>query len=75
MKKTDLSATSPFPAGHFYSPIVDVNDVFERRAEIWSERPHPLGIDFDDASHRAILSEVFPKYIGDYDYPDRKSVV
>lgn len=71
MKETDLSATSPFPAGHFYSPIVDVKDVFERRVEIWPERPRHLGIDFDDASHRAILSEVFPKYISDYDYPDR----
>ncbi len=60
-----------FPAGHFYSPVVDVEDVRRRRAEIWPEAPVNLGIDFNDASHRAILSELFPELIADYDYPDR----
>lgn len=70
MKDDELSENSPFPDGHFYSPIVDVRDVFARRDEIWPERPTLLGIDFNDASHRAILSEVFPLHVGDYDYPD-----
>jgi hypothetical protein len=71
MKEDELSASCPFPAGHFYSPIVDVRDVYRRRAEIWPEHPVPLGIDFNDASHRAILTEVFPRHLADYDYPDR----
>lgn len=70
MKEDELSESCPFPAGHFYSPIVDVRDVYLRRDEIWPDRPVLLGIDFNDASHRAILTEVFPRHVADYDYPD-----
>lgn len=70
--KDERSLKAPaFPAGHFYSPVVDVRAVTERRAEIWPERPEPLGIDFNDDSHRTILCEVFPRHIGGYDYPQR----
>jgi hypothetical protein len=60
-----------FPAGHFYSPIVDTDDVEARRASIWPDRPTVLGIDFDDASHRDVLATLFPRYLPEYDYPER----
>lgn len=59
-----------FPAGHFYSPIVDTADVEARRAEIWPADPKVAGVDFDDASHVEVLRELFPRYIADYDYPE-----
>jgi Methyltransferase domain len=58
-----------FPDGHFYSPLVNIDEVKQGENRIWSERPELLGIDFNSASHRFLLSEVFPSYISDYDYP------
>lgn len=58
-----------FPDGHFYSPIVNIDEVKQAENRIWSERPEVLGINFNDASHKILLSEVFPLYISDYDYP------
>jgi hypothetical protein len=59
-----------FPAGHFYSPIVDVADIEARRASIWPAHPVVAGIDFDDASHREVLETFFSRYMGGYDYPE-----
>lgn len=57
--------------GHFYSPICDPEDLLARRDEIWPANvPDCLGIDFDDASHLKVLDEWFPRFIGDYDYPE-----
>jgi len=56
-----------FPAGHFYSPIVDTNSIKET---LWSEEKQILGIDFNDKSHLEILEHDFPKFINKYDYPE-----
>jgi len=56
--------------GHFYSPIVDTDDIEARRAEIWPAAPEVLGIDFNDAAHRQVLEVEFPRFIADYDYPE-----
>lgn len=61
---------SLFPPGHFYSPVVDPAALQPRRAELWPTHPVVLGIDFDDASHLRVLGEHFPRYLGDYDYPE-----
>ncbi|MDA8018190.1 MAG: class I SAM-dependent methyltransferase [Thermoanaerobaculia bacterium] len=61
---------SAFPAGHFYSPVVNPADVERRRHRIWPESPTVHGIDFGETSHRRVLTEIFPRFIGDYDYPD-----
>ena len=58
------------PRGHFDSPLVDVDDVSARRAQLWPQRPVILGIDFNDDYHRRILTEAFPRWIDGYDYPD-----
>lgn len=60
-----------FPDGHFYSPIVNFKDAKNSEARIWPEKPKVLGIDFNDASHKNLLTQVFPKYLKDYKYPDK----
>jgi hypothetical protein len=64
---------SPFPDGHYYSPIVDFDDVYARRHEIWppkSAEMHTAGVRFDDDSHRRLLTESFPRFMPEYDYPE-----
>jgi hypothetical protein len=58
-----------FPNGHFYSPVVDPDSIRAREGEVWDGRTEVLGIDFDKEGHRQLLNEVFPKWIGDFDYP------
>lgn len=61
----------PFPPGHFYSPIVDPPAVAARRDAIWPAQPRVAAIDFNDAGHRRVLDDWFPRFIADYDYPER----
>lgn len=57
------------PNGHFYSPVVNPAELDP--AFIWPQPPRPiLGIDFNDASHQHILSEVFTSFMPEYDYPE-----
>lgn len=56
--------------GHFYSPIVDAESAREDAARIWPKNPTVHGIDFNDATQRRLLAEVFPRLIGDYVYPE-----
>ena len=68
-----VASTAPplaFAPGHFYSPIVDPAALAGRREALWPASPALVGIDFNDASHRRVLTEWFPRYIGDYDYPE-----
>ena len=62
-----------FPPGHFYSPIVDSEDVLARSANIWDVHETPHGIAFDATKHLEILSVWFPEFISEYDYPDTGS--
>lgn len=62
-----------YPPGHFYSPIVNTPDVEARAKEIWPEAPEVLGIDFRPHEHQRILTEVFPRFIGDYRYAELES--
>lgn len=73
----DTAATHPVskpaahPDGHFYSPVVDPDDILSRKEEIWPAQPRVLGIDFNDDHHRRVLEEYFPRYIHDYQYPEK----
>lgn len=63
------SVKTAHPNGHFYSPVVDPSELVVE--EIWPESPKPvLGIDFNDAAHQHILTDVFPRFINEYDYPE-----
>src|SRR5438477_7264621 len=44
-----------FPDGHFYSPIVDIDDVSARCHEIWPVTAVASGVDFNDAAQQALL--------------------
>lgn len=59
---------TPFGAGHFHSPIVDPAEV--NGARTWPSFPHVEGIDFNDGSHRDILTVAFPRFYPSYDYPE-----
>jgi hypothetical protein len=58
-----------YPNGHFYSPVVDPALLDAHR--VWPANPTVMGIDFDDRSHEGVLREAFPRFIGQYDYPER----
>ncbi len=60
-----------FPPGHFYSPIVDPEELCEREETVWAERP-VRGIEFDEAATDRILTEWFPRHIDAYDYPEHE---
>jgi len=59
-----------FPPGHFYSPIVDPATLLEKQDKIWDVGKPILGIDFNDNNHVRLLTEVFPRFIASYDYPE-----
>ena len=60
-----------FPPGHFYSPIPDAADLESRAEAIWPDGVlQTPGLDYNDASHEAILRDVFPRFMPDYTYPD-----
>jgi hypothetical protein len=65
-----MTTPPAFPPGHFYSPIVDTAALAAQRERIWPAQPAVAGIDFNDAGHRRILTELFPRFIADYDYPE-----
>jgi Methyltransferase domain len=59
-----------FDPGHFYSPIVDNVALSGQRDRIWPARPVVAAIDFNDAGHRRVLTEWFPRFLPEYDYPE-----
>jgi len=65
-----MSRNAAHPDGHFYSPVVDPDDLVAREAELWPANPVVLGIDFDDHSHLQVLQALYPRHIGNYDYPE-----
>jgi Methyltransferase domain len=65
------SMATLFPAGHFYSPIVDTGELRARQASVWRSAPTILGIDFNDTYHREVLERFFPAYYGAFDYPSQ----
>lgn len=61
--------TLTFPPGHFYSPLVDPDELRARADELWPAAPPAIaGIDFNDAHHREVLQQDFPRFVRDYDY-------
>lgn len=60
-----------FPPGHFYSPVVDVDELRREQARVWPAKPQVLGIDFNDAYHERVLREYFPAFYTDLAYPKR----
>lgn len=68
-----MSKPAAHPDGHFYSPVVDPNDL--RHGQLWPKDPEVLGINFNDENHQRVLREWFPRHIGNYTYPENAPAV
>jgi predicted O-methyltransferase YrrM len=57
-----------FPDGHFYSPVIDPEEIGAARNRIWSDNPaDPPGIDFQPERQQALLRSV-AVLARDFDY-------
>ncbi|MFS8063851.1 MAG: class I SAM-dependent methyltransferase [Luteimonas sp.] len=69
LRKVQQRYRLPFPPGHFYSPVTDVDDLAAQRATLWHEPAQTPGIDYNDAGHEQLLRDVFPPLLVEFDYP------
>lgn len=69
-QSVELYACPGFPPGHFYSPVVDIEQARANADRIWPDNPQCLGIDLNEQGHQELLQQVFPQFLKDYDYPD-----
>lgn len=58
-----------FPEGHFYSPVVDTDEVARDQERVWGGLRDLPGIDMRDETHRRLLTGGFAVLLRDYDYP------
>ena len=63
-----------FPAGHFYSPVVDVEEIKQRENEIWKLKiPSVLsGIELNVPNQLQLIKE-FSKYYHDIPFQENES--
>lgn len=63
-----------FPAGHFYSPIVDRNFVKRYESYLWRFKKDEeiLGFDINRTEQKKLLELEFTKFLKDFDYPAEK---
>lgn len=59
-----------FADGHFYSPVVDTEEIRTDHTRIWPVAATVVGIDFNESEQRRWLAEILPRHLRDYDYPD-----
>lgn len=64
-----MATETLFESGHFYSPVVDTEDVRGRAKELWRYRQSLPGIDLNPQSQMRVLSEWFPRHFPRFDYP------
>ena len=71
-----FKSNSCFPPGHFYSPIISVDDIRKRENEIWSYRKNDgiQGIRLNTNQQRELVKE-FAKYYGEIPFTDTKNEV
>ncbi len=59
-----------FVDGHFYSPVVDPGELQRDEERIWPAVSEAPGIDFNETSQRHWLTEILPRHLPYYDYPE-----
>jgi len=62
-----------FPAGHFYSPIVDATDIQNRANNVWQPHDTMQGIDMKVEQQLALLNDLKP-YLSTVNYPISKPI-
>ena len=60
---------NPFADGHFYSSVVNIRELVAEKDRVWPKEPKIFGIDFCINAQCQFLTEDFPKYGNDFDYP------
>lgn len=64
-----MGKSALFPEGHFYSPVVDTEEIVRDTDRLWPG-PEPVpGIDMQEGRHRSLLSDHFPTLLKEYNYP------
>ena len=60
-----------YPNGHFYSPVVDTEELRSRADSLWPAlAPEIPGIEFNRDNHEMVLRNWFPQHMPRYDYPE-----
>jgi hypothetical protein len=67
--RIQLVATA-HPNGHFYSPVVEPKELASRLDALYPATPSTPGIDFNDASHLALIEAGLMRFMPDYDFPE-----
>lgn len=59
-----LNSNSKFPAGHYYSTVISLNDIKKRQNEIWPEKVDKdiIGIDLNTTAQLELLKELCTYY-------------
>src|SRR5688500_4231982 len=63
------SKSTLFDNGHFYSPVVDTDEVRRRTTEWWRHRESLPGIAMTPKSQRCVLEQSFPRHFPNVTYP------
>lgn len=70
---TESDDMPAFPNGHFYSPVIDPQELHSRKSSLWSPRvPDPVAIDYRPAEQERLLREL-GRYAADFDYPETET--
>ncbi len=65
-----MNIKTAHPNGHFYSPVVDPEDLKGRISELYQANPMACGIDFNPASHAQLIEQALARFMPEYDYPE-----
>ena len=68
-----LNSNSKFPAGHFYSSVVSLEDIKKRQDEIWKQEMEEVipGIELNAEKQKKILAR-FAEFYQEMDFPENK---
>jgi predicted O-methyltransferase YrrM len=56
-----------FPPGHFYSPISDPKDLFNRKSFLWNNPAEIIGLDFNVSQQLSLIEKLLP-FTSDLDF-------
>lgn len=69
-KRSAPLINSAHPNGHFYSPVVDPNELNSRLHQLYPGETKAHGIDFNDRSHFELIETGLKRFMPEYDYAE-----